>query len=138
MRMSIFRRYEMSCAHQLHGLRDGHKCATMHGHNYGIEVEVELLSGATLDNGMVVDAEAIDSMVGPIVRKLDHTTLNRDYEYTSDPYYTMGQQPTAENIAAALLDRFALINNGTSSGRIRLRAVTVTENGRLAARAAVD
>lgn len=87
MKTMITRAYTVQAAHQLHGLREGHKCGRMHGHNYRIEITV---SGPVDGRGFVVDAEEIDQAVGVVLmERLDHRTLN-----------DIIPQPTAENIAA--------------------------------------
>jgi 6-pyruvoyltetrahydropterin/6-carboxytetrahydropterin synthase len=108
---SITRAYTVQAAHQLQGLKAGHKCGRMHGHNYRIEVTV---TGPVSDLGFVIDAEDIDRMVGSeIMALLDHRTLN-----------DVIPQPTAENIAAWVL---ALCSEqGMPASRVR-----VQENDRL-------
>jgi 6-pyruvoyltetrahydropterin/6-carboxytetrahydropterin synthase len=98
-------------SYKLHGLREGHKCGRMHGHNYRIEVTI---TGLVTDQGFVVDAEEIDRWVGSaLMDALDHRTLNAVIE-----------QPTAENIAAWVL---ALCSQkGMPASRVR-----VQENDRL-------
>lgn len=111
MKTTITRVYTVQAAHQLHGLREGHKCGRMHGHNYRIEVTV----GGTVDaRGFVLDAEEIDVTVGQeLMARLDHRTLNE-----------VIAQPTAENIAAWVL---ALgLDKGLAVVRVR-----VQENDRL-------
>lgn len=119
MRFSIVRRFEFAAAHHLLGLADGHKCARVHGHNYVVDVEV---SGPLGPTGMVLDAEAIDAIVGPLVRGLDHRDLNETLP-----------QPTAENIAAHLVGAVRWLIPAPAF----LVAVTVGENGRLSARCAL-
>lgn len=111
MTFSITRAYTVQAAHQLHGLREGHKCGRMHGHNYRIEVTVS----RSLDHrGFVVDAEEIDELIGKaIMSALDHRTLNDTIP-----------QPTAENIAAWVLARCETL--GMPASKVR-----VQENDRL-------
>lgn len=111
MKTSITRVYTVQAAHQLHGLREGHKCGRMHGHNYRVEITVE---GAVDNRGFVVDAEEIDELVGQeLMSRLDHRTLN-----------DVIPQPTAENIAAWVL--------ALCSGKgMPARRVRVQENERL-------
>ena len=101
MRASISKTYTFSAAHYLTSVEDGHPCATMHGHNYDVVVEVEDDIG---EDGMVVDYNELDDLVKPVVGKLDHTTLN-----------VVFANPTAENLAVYLL------------GQLRCSAVTVRE-----------
>jgi 6-pyruvoyltetrahydropterin/6-carboxytetrahydropterin synthase len=111
MKTSITRAYTVQAAHQLHGLREGHKCGRMHGHNYRIEVTI---AGPVTEQGFVVDAEEIDRWVGSIIMlRLDHRTLNDVIE-----------QPTAENIAAWVFGQCAMA--GMPASKVR-----VQENDRL-------
>lgn len=111
MRTTITRAYTVQAAHQLHGLREGHKCGRMHGHNYRIEVTV---TGPVDNRGFVLDAEEIDASVGAqLMSLLDHRTLN-----------DVIPQPTAENIAAWVWDL------GAACG-LNMYRVRVQENDRL-------
>lgn len=111
MKTTITRAYVVQAAHQLHGLREGHKCGRMHGHNYRIEVTVE---GPVDARGFVVDAEEIDEAVGKeLMARLDHQTLN-----------DVIAQPTAENIAAWVLKM-------CMEKELPARRVRVQENDRL-------
>ncbi len=84
--MKIFLADTISCAHQLH-LPYASKCNSLHGHNYGIMVEIH---GETGSDGMVVDYAQVKSCV----REFDHKSLNDFLE-----------QPTAENFAELLAKR---------------------------------
>ena len=111
MKTTITRVYLVQAAHQLHGLREGHKCARLHGHNYRIEVTVD---GPVDARGFVLDAEEIDAAIGStLMGQLDHRTLN-----------DVIAQPTAENIAAWVLK--LCISKGLAACRVR-----VQENDRL-------
>lgn len=111
MKTIITRAYTVQAAHQLHGLREGHKCGRMHGHNYRIEITV---AGPVDARGFVLDAEEIDLKVGqPMMAALDHRTLN-----------DVIPQPTAENIAAWVM--LFCESAGLSTCRVR-----VQENERL-------
>lgn len=111
MKTSITRAYVVQAAHQLHGLREGHKCGRMHGHNYRIEVTI---TGRVTEQGFVVDAEEIDRWVGSaIMQQLDHRTLNDVIE-----------QPTAENIAMWVMGQCSML--GLPASKVR-----VQENERL-------
>lgn len=64
-------RYE--AAHQLPKVPDGHQCGRMHGHSYHLTVEV---NGPVGDDGFVIDFAHIKNVVEPLVKRLDHHTLN--------------------------------------------------------------
>jgi 6-pyruvoyltetrahydropterin/6-carboxytetrahydropterin synthase len=89
---TITRRYHFEAAHFLPFVRDGHKCKRMHGHNY--EFEVTIQSTALVD-GFVIDFWELDALVKPHIDMVDHITLNDIAGL---------ENPTAENIAAWLLD----------------------------------
>lgn len=77
-------------------LLPGHKkCGVPHGHTYRLEVTVE----GPVVNGMVVDFDVLKGSMREILRKYDHTDLNRHIEF-----------PSCENLAAEFLkelkDRF--------------------------------
>jgi len=82
----------------------------MHGHTYSIEIIVR--GGLDEQTGWVMDFEAIDGAVAPVIAQLDHRCLNdvRGLE-----------NPTSENVARWLWERIA----GRLDG---LSAVTVAEN----------
>jgi len=142
-KISITRIYTFAAAHQLVGLRKGHKCARLHGHNYRLEVTVAPLDGCTLPPicsaesgqfdappptpGMVVDAGDIDGILAPILAKIDHYPLH-DLPGERYAWEPMISQPTAENIALWLWNRLQLLSNG---GRYRMTRLVLWENDRL-------
>jgi 6-pyruvoyltetrahydropterin/6-carboxytetrahydropterin synthase len=73
MRTTIKKSYTFSAAHWIPTLPDGHRCRSVHGHTYAVEVEAD---GYREDTGMVVDFEKMDSVVKNILDALDHVTLN--------------------------------------------------------------
>lgn len=84
----ITKRMEISAAHFLPLMPDGHKCKNLHGHNWKVEVEI---SAHTLpESGMLMDFGLIKSEV----MTLDHSSLNR-----------LIPNPTAENIAEFIARR---------------------------------
>lgn len=86
MRVVIGKSYKFEAAHHLDGLPESHKCSNMHGHSYTLVVSV---SCESLDKvGFVVDYAALDSVVAPLVKELDHSVLNE----------STGVNPTAENL----------------------------------------
>jgi 6-pyruvoyltetrahydropterin/6-carboxytetrahydropterin synthase len=71
MSTTVFKDFKFSAAHHL--CIPGHKCSTMHGHNYRVRIEC----AGTLDgNGMIVDFHEIKQRVDPIIDQLDHKFLN--------------------------------------------------------------
>ncbi|WP_320172032.1 6-carboxytetrahydropterin synthase QueD [Maridesulfovibrio sp.] len=80
---------EFSAAHQLRNY--GGKCENMHGHNFGVELEVE---GDRLDDRVeiLVDFKVLKKELGEVLDTLDHKHLN------SIPYFEH-RNPSSENIA---------------------------------------
>lgn len=64
-------RYES--AHYLTGVPPGHKCAVMHGHSYHLTV---IVRGPVGSDGFVCDFSVVKDHVDPVVKRLDHHTLN--------------------------------------------------------------
>lgn len=74
MPSSVVRRYHAECAHWLPGVAESHKCHRLHGHNYEFDVEV---TGAIDDkSGFILDFADLDDIVNPIIKRIDHRTLN--------------------------------------------------------------
>lgn len=89
---SIGKQYSFSAAHCLPCVAEDHPCHRMHGHNYVVEVEIrgDTKVGNEKNSGFCngVDFVWVDSIIKPLIEKLDHHTLNDIIE-----------NPTAENIA---------------------------------------
>ena len=82
--MKVSKLYSFEAAHILP--RHPGPCNRMHGHSFRVQVE---LSGAVNNaTGFVLDFADLDSVVEPLVRRLDHRLLNCFMRY-----------PSSENIA---------------------------------------
>jgi 6-pyruvoyltetrahydropterin/6-carboxytetrahydropterin synthase len=92
MRHTIRKQFAFSASHRLSGLRDGHPCGRLHGHNY--VVEVELSSDALGPHGFVLDYGDLAPFGAWIDSNLDHQHLN---DVLPD------MQPSAELLAIHLL-----------------------------------
>ena len=93
MIVTIYKDFTFDAAHHLPHMADGHKCKRVHGHTYHLRValrgDVDHLSG------IVVDFAVISSIVKKhVLDVLDHHDMN-----------TVIENPTAENIAAWILQR---------------------------------
>ena len=90
---TITKEFHFSASHVLDGLREGHQCGRLHGHNYIVTVE---LSAEALDpaTGFVVDYGELAPLKQLIDDRLDHRHLN-DVLWTN---------PTAELLAKWLFD----------------------------------
>lgn len=90
----IAKEFHFSASHILFGLEDGHPCGRIHGHNYTIIVT---LSSAKLDQtGFVTDYGKLKPIKDYLDNEMDHRHLND----------VMPGQPSAENIARFLFERF--------------------------------
>lgn len=99
---------EFSSAHRLRGYQG--KCENLHGHNWKVEIAV---SGSALDNlGMVADFKELKQRLNDILKDLDHKYLN-------DLAYFKKKNPTSENIAKYIFERF-------NSRRLKFKVDTVT------------
>jgi len=84
---------EFSAAHQLIG--HGGLCKNMHGHNWVVEASFK---NETLNSqGMVIDFADVMKELEPIIKSLDHQTIN-----DIPPFDKIN--PTAENIAKWIFD----------------------------------
>lgn len=89
------------------------KCAQLHGHRWVVEIKVE---GSDLDpTGMLVDFGVLKEKLAKILTELDHHLIN-DHEYFQI------NNPTAENLAKFVYDRFGSLPSG-----VKLREVKVYE-----------
>lgn len=84
-----------SSAHNLRGYKG--KCEDLHGHNWRVEVSA---ASEDLDGiGMVLDFKILKDELKGILSELDHKYLN-DVEYFKDV------NPTSENIARYIFEKF--------------------------------
>jgi 6-pyruvoyltetrahydropterin/6-carboxytetrahydropterin synthase len=103
---------EFSSAHRLRGYKG--KCEALHGHNWNVEL---IVSGKTLDKlGMVCDFKELKERLNNILKDLDHSYLN-------DLPCFKKINPTSENIAKYIFDRF-----NSPSLKFKLEKVRVFES----------
>lgn len=88
---TLRRSYTFESAHSLPHVPEGHKCGRLHGHSYTVTI---LVRGPVQESGpiagMVMDFAKVDAFVAPLVKHLDHTTLND---------HTGLENPTSEHLA---------------------------------------
>ena len=114
-----------NAAHRLYdpGLSDDEnrrifgKCASLHGHNYVLEVVV----GGEIDeaNGYVMDLKLLSDIIcRRVISDVDHRNLNTDVPWLA------GRIPTAENLALTFWER---ISTELPEGRLRYLRVWETD-----------
>jgi 6-pyruvoyltetrahydropterin/6-carboxytetrahydropterin synthase len=103
-----------SAAHRLRYLHG--KCEELHGHNW--KVEVSVASNQLGKEGVVIDFGILKQKMEKILKLLDHTYLN-------DLPYFSGIEPSSENIAKYIFDRFKTELKGYHS---TLKKVTTWES----------
>ena len=73
--------FRFESAHLLPMVPEGHKCGRMHGHSYHLSVVVH---GPVRADGFVIDFGDVKAIVEPLIKRLDHHTLN-DIEGLENP-----------------------------------------------------
>lgn len=96
MIITLAKHFTFDAAHCLPLLPEGHKCRRMHGHTYGVDVQLCGVPDAT--TGILIDFDDIARIWAPLHVALDHRVLND----------VPGLEcPTTENLVAWCLDRLA-------------------------------
>ena len=94
------------------------KCENPHGHNYKVRVT---LAGKELDKaGLLLDFKDLREVMKPTIDRLDHQMIN-DLE----PFTVLN--PSAENLAKYFYDQTSQKLDHATSGRVRVKHVTVFE-----------
>ena len=70
----LSRDYRFEAAHFLPRVPAGHQCRRMHGHSYAVQVTIE--GEPEAERGWIMDFAAMDEVVEPVMRRLDHQVLN--------------------------------------------------------------
>jgi 6-pyruvoyltetrahydropterin/6-carboxytetrahydropterin synthase len=73
MFVTIAKQFTFDAAHRLATCPPDHKCYRLHGHTYGVEIQMR---GPVGPDGFVVDYERIADRWQPIHEELDHQYLN--------------------------------------------------------------
>ncbi|MBT7170184.1 MAG: 6-carboxytetrahydropterin synthase QueD [Phycisphaerales bacterium] len=96
MHVELIRTFRFDAAHSLCAVPEGHKCGSLHGHGYQVDVHIEgEVDPAT---GWLMDYGELKAVVAPLIDSLDHKNLN-DIEGL--------ENSTSELLAAYLWDRIA-------------------------------
>jgi 6-pyruvoyltetrahydropterin/6-carboxytetrahydropterin synthase len=94
MEAELVKTFEFAAAHSLDNAPDGHKCRSVHGHSYRVDVHV---TGPVIpQRGWVIDFGMLKDIVQPVIDRLDHCNLN-DVEGL--------EHTTSEMLAKYLWDR---------------------------------
>src|ERR1035438_4563022 len=94
------------------------KCENPHGHNYKIRVT---LAGAELDKaGLLLDFKDLREVMKHVIERLDHQMINE-----IEPFTVIN--PSAENLAKYFYDQSNTKLQSVTSGRVRVKDVTVFE-----------
>ncbi|MBL7197906.1 MAG: 6-carboxytetrahydropterin synthase QueD [Candidatus Omnitrophica bacterium] len=110
---------EFSSAHRLRGYKG--KCEELHGHNWKVET---IIRKEKLDKiGMAIDFRELKLKLNEILTQLDHRYLN-------NLSYFKKINPTSENIAKYIFDRF---NRKFKDNKLKVFKVTVWESDACAA-----
>ena len=107
-------RLEFSASHFLRNYCG--KCEALHGHNFGVTVEVE---GRELDpaTGMLLDYKALKAETRAVLEGLDHKHLNECPAF-------LEQNPSSENIARFV---YGELKPRLAPWPVRLRSVSIAE-----------
>src|ERR1700730_420751 len=94
------------------------KCAKPHGHTYKVRVT---LCGADLDSaGLMLDFKDLREVMRHVIDRLDHQMM-----IDIEPFTTLN--PSAENLAKYFYDDANSRLRRVTSGRVRVKNVTVYE-----------
>ncbi|MFW6154041.1 MAG: 6-carboxytetrahydropterin synthase QueD [Planctomycetota bacterium] len=74
MKAELIKTFKFDAAHALPNVPPGHKCASMHGHSYRVDVHV--VGEVDPRTGWVMDFGRIKEIVAPLIDQLDHRNLN--------------------------------------------------------------
>ena len=129
--LTLRRSYEADTGHFLtDGVPEGHPCRRQHGHRYEIDV---LISGEVHEDGMVVEYGGIDSVVRPILAKVDHRNLNDLSKFCSTiEALAVAANPTVERFALWLAAR---LGDGIAASirpgkKLRIAGIDIREDSR--------
>lgn len=94
------------------------KCENPHGHNYKLRVT---LAGNELDKaGLLIDFRELRELMEQITERLDHQMINDIEPFTA-------VNPSAENLSRYFYEQANARLNAVTSGRVRVKSVTVFE-----------
>jgi len=94
MHVKLSKTFHFEAAHDLPTFPEGHKCRRLHGHSFRVKVVVE--GNVEEKKGYLIDYGDIKKVADPIIRQLDHYSLNKIAGL---------ENPTAENLARWIYQR---------------------------------
>ncbi|ROQ30039.1 6-carboxytetrahydropterin synthase QueD [Gallaecimonas pentaromativorans] len=96
MKQTLYKDFSFDSAHRLPHVPAGHKCGNLHGHTFGVRVEVT----GEVDpyTGWVMDFADLKAVVKPLIDQLDHCYLNEIEGL---------ENPTSEVLAKWIWDQLA-------------------------------
>ncbi len=106
--MRITKDFTFEAAHLLPNVPEGHKCARLHGHSFGVSVSVDGPVGET--TGWVLDFADLSAAWTPLHDQLDHRYLNEIPGL---------ENPTSEIMAMWIWERLATELPGLSEIAVR-------------------
>lgn len=130
---TIFRLYDLEMAHRLNaGVPQHHKCRRLHGHRYQLTIWV---SGELDGDGMLIEYDDLDRVVGPVLGKLDHNYANELPAKCSTPEAeAVAANPTVERLADWLGARLpGIVASAVRDRKLRLSRLTIQEDARAGA-----
>lgn len=89
----ISKEYHFSASHVLEGLKEGHPCGRLHGHNYKLKV---FIKGEPDEVGFIQDYNDLKPISDWIDDTLDHKHLNDIFDFN----------PTVENMSKYIYQFF--------------------------------
>ena len=103
-----------AAAHRLAG--SGGKCESLHGHNFGVTLEV---AGDRLyETGMLIDFGDLKKILKVVLAQLDHSDLNEHPAFSRS-------SPSSENIARFIWNE---VNDAIDLNTVTVVSVTVNES----------
>ena len=105
---------DFSSAHNLRGYKG--RCEELHGHNWKVEARFE--KADLNDIGISVDFTKLKSMLKDILKKLDHTHLNKISIFKKE-------NPSAENIARFI---YLTLKGHIKEKGLSLKSISVWES----------
>jgi 6-pyruvoyltetrahydropterin/6-carboxytetrahydropterin synthase len=90
---TISKEFHFSASHQLIGLKEGHPCGRIHGHNYILKV---ILKGELNEDGFVQDYNDLKPISDWVNNILDHRHLNDVFDF----------QTSVENMTKYVYNKF--------------------------------